>query len=327
MSVAPRIDALQFCVWDAQTFAEMRAGDLCAVHATAAYHGNFRAAAAEIKKWRERFRRHSRSILPGLCAADIERARREKKTAIFLGFQNPSPFEDDLSLVGASHDLGIRISQIAYNNQSLLACGWREARDSGVTTMGRAVIREMNRLGMIVDLSHAAEKIRAASDRDFHAPGRARLTPTRAFGGARGRNLSRRVLRALADSGGMLGLSLYPAHLRRGGACSLDSFCEMAARAAEIVGARGVGIGSDLCRRQPPSVLRWMREGKWARIESAPQADDPPFAPPPVWFQSAADFDNLARGLAAAGFSKNEVGGVLGGNWLRFLRAGLAPGR
>ena len=326
MSAAPRIDALQFCVWDAQSFAEMRAGDLCAVHATAAYHGNFRAAAAEIKKWRERFRRHSRSILPGLCAADIDRARREKKTAIFLGFQNPSPFEDDLSLVGASHDLGVRISQIAYNNQSLLACGWREARDSGVTTMGRAVIREMNRLGMIVDLSHAAEKSALQAIEISTRPVAATHANPRFWRRTR-RNLSRRVLRALADSGGMLGLSLYPAHLRRGGACSLDSFCEMAARAAEIVGARGVGIGSDLCRRQPPSVLRWMREGKWARVESAPRADDPPFAPPPVWFQSAADFDNLARGLAAAGFSKSEVGGVLGGNWLRFLRAGLAPGR
>ena len=326
MAAAPRIDALQFCVWDAQTFAEMRAGDLCAVHATAAYHGNFRAAAAEIKKWRERFRRHSRSILPGLCAADIERARREKKTAIFLGFQNPSPFEDDLSLVGASHDLGVRISQIAYNNQSLLACGWREARDSGVTTMGRAVIREMNRLGMIVDLSHAAEKSALQAIEISTRPVAATHANPRFWRRTR-RNLSRRVLRALADSGGMLGLSLYPAHLRRGGACALDSFCEMAARAAEIVGARGVGIGSDLCRRQPPSVLRWMREGKWARIESAPRADDPPFAPPPVWFQSAADFDNLARGLATAGFSKSEVDGVLGGNWLRFLRAGLAPGR
>ena len=304
----------------------MRAGGLCAVHATAAYHGNFRAAAAEIKKWRERFRRHSRSILPGLCAADIERARREKKTAIFLGFQNPSPFEDDLSLVGASHDLGVRISQIAYNNQSLLACGWREARDSGVTTMGRAVIREMNRLGMIVDLSHAAEKSALQAIDISTRPVAATHANPRFWRRTR-RNLSRRVLRALADSGGMLGLSLYPAHLRRGGACSLDSFCEMAARAAEIVGARGVGIGSDLCRRQPPSVLRWMREGKWARVESAPRADDPPFAPPPVWFQSAADFDNLARGLAAAGFSKSEIGGVLGGNWLRFLRAGLAPGR
>ena len=326
MAAAPRIDALQFCVWDAQTFAEMRAGGLCAVHATATYHGNFRVAAAEIKKWRERFRRHSRSILPGLCAADIERARREKKTAIFLGFQNPSPFEDDLSLVGASHDLGIRISQIAYNNQSLLACGWREARDSGVTTMGRAVIREMNRLGMIVDLSHAAEKSALQAIEISTRPVAATHANPRFWRRTR-RNLSRSVLRALADSGGMLGLSLYPVHLRRGGACSLDSFCEMAARAAEIVGARGVGIGSDLCRRQPPPVLRWMREGKWARIESAPRADDPPFAPPPVWFQSAADFDNLARGLAAAGFSKSEVGGVLGGNWLRFLRAGLAPGR
>ena len=326
MSAAPRIDALQFCVWDAQTFAEMRAGGLCVVHATAAYHGNFRAAAVEMKKWRERFRRHSRSILPGLCAADIERARREKKTAIFLGFQNPSPFEDDLSLVGASHDLGVRISQIAYNNQSLLACGWREARDSGVTTMGRAVIREMNRLGMIVDLSHAAEKSALQAIEISTRPVAATHANPRFWRRTR-RNLSRSVLRALADSGGMLGLSLYPAHLRRGGACSLDSFCEMAARAAEIVGARGVGIGSDLCRRQPPSVLRWMREGKWARVESAPRADDPPFAPPPVWFQSAADFDNLARGLAAAGFSKSEVGGVLGGNWLRFLRAGLAPGR
>lgn len=321
---APRIDALQFCAWDAQTFAEMREGGLCAVHATVAYHGNFRAAASEIGKWRARFRRHSERILPGLAAADIARARREKKTAIFMGFQNPSPFEDDLSRVAACHDLGIRFSQIAYNNQSLLACGWREARDSGVTKMGRAVIREMNRLGMIVDLSHAAERSALQAIDCSSRPVAATHANPRFWRRTR-RNLSRRTMRALGDSGGMLGLSLYPDHLRRGGACSLASFCEMAARAAEIVGARGVGIGSDLCRRRPPSALRWMREGKWAR--AAPSDSPPPsFPPPPSWFQSAADFDNLARGLAATGFSKSEVDGALGGNWLRFLRAGLAPG-
>ena len=84
--------------------------------------------------------------------------RDRNKTAIFFGFQNCSPIEDDINLVEKVHQLGCRFMQLTYNNQSLLATACYEEVDSGVTNFGREVIREMNRVGLVVDVSHSAEK-------------------------------------------------------------------------------------------------------------------------------------------------------------------------
>ena len=89
---------------------------------------------------------------------DIEKAFKEKKTAVFFGFQNCSPIGDNIGLVEEIHKLGIVFMQLTYNNQSLLATGCYEENDSGVTRMGKEVIKEMNKLGVVVDMSHSAEK-------------------------------------------------------------------------------------------------------------------------------------------------------------------------
>ena len=95
--------------------------------------------------------------MKGLWAEDIDRARETGRTAIFFGFQNPSPIEDDIGLVEIVHSLGARFMQLTYNNQSLLATGCYEKEDTGITRMGRQVIKEMNRVGLVVDMSHSAD--------------------------------------------------------------------------------------------------------------------------------------------------------------------------
>ena len=130
-------------------------------------------------------------------------------------------------------------------------------------------------------------------------------------------------MQALAESGGLLGLSLYPAHLPQGGATTLRQFAEMAAEAAEIVGVNRLGIGSDLCQGQPDSVVRWMREGRWTR----PGAEAIAFAEQPQWFRSNLDFAGLAEGLADVGFRDEEIAQVLGGAWADFIAQNVgAPG-
>jgi microsomal dipeptidase-like Zn-dependent dipeptidase len=293
----------------------MRAGGLTAVHATVSYHEGFRETVRHLVDWRTRFREHGDLILFARDWSDVERARSSGRTAIFLGLQTPMAVEDDLGLVEILYDLGVRFMQLTYNNQSLLGCGWMEREDSGVTRMGREVIREMNRVGMAIDLSHAGERTAleaiALSQRPVvvsHAnPRWLRETA---------RNVSKTLLMALADSGGLLGLSLYPAHLPDGGATSLRAFGEMAAAAAEIVGVERLGIGSDLCRHQPDSVVRWMREGRWTHASAEPIT----FPEQPCWFRSSADFPGLAGGLAAAGFRADEIDAVLGGAWGAYLK-------
>ena len=148
-----RIDGLQYANWSEKIFREMRAGGVDAVHVTIAYHETFRETVLNIETWNRWFESFPDLIMPGRWASDIDVARETGRTAIFFGFQNPSPIEDDIGLVEILHRLGARFMQLSYNNQSLLATGCYEAEDPGLTRMGRAVIAEMNRVGMVVDLS------------------------------------------------------------------------------------------------------------------------------------------------------------------------------
>lgn len=316
-----RIDCLQYCNWNRERFLEMRAGRLDAVHVTVCYHENFRETVANIAAWNELFAQHADLIMPGRCADDVRVASESERTAIFFGFQNCSPIEDDIHLVETCYALGARFMQLTYNNQSLLAGGCYEERDSGISRMGHEVVAEMNRLGMVIDMSHSGE----LSTLQAVGLSRRPIAITHAnpsFWRDCPRNKSDTVLRALGDSGGMLGLSLYPHHLKDGSDCTLQSFCEMAARTAEIIGAKHLGIGSDLCRGHPDSVVGWMRDGRWRK---SVEDDSAVFPQQPQWFDSAADFDNLHSGLRAAGFNEEETDGILGENWLRFFAHSIHP--
>ncbi|MDQ2802196.1 MAG: dipeptidase [Pseudomonadota bacterium] len=299
----------------------MQDAGMSAVHATVSYHESFRKTVEHLTDWNWRFREHGDVILLGRDVGDIDRARQSKRTAIFLGLQTPMPIEDDLGLVEVLHTLGIRFMQLTYNNQSLLGNGWMEPHDGGLTRMGRAVIREMNRLGMVIDMSHSGERTTLDAIEASERP----IAVTHAnpsWWCATGRNKSRAVLQALGASGGMLGLSLYPHHLEAGSDTTLASFCAMAAEAADLIGMRNLGIGSDLCQEQPDSVVRWMREGRWTRPDPTPVT----FPAQPSWFRDNRDFPRLSSGLRAAGFGPEGADSILGGNWYRFMEEAFAIG-
>jgi membrane dipeptidase len=153
-----KIDNLQYCNWSREIFEINRMAGLDAVHVTLVYHEDYDEFLLETKKWQKLFKENSDLIFLGRDFKDIDKAKSEKKTAIFFGFQNCSPIEDDIKLVEKIHDLGCRFMQLTYNNQSLLATGCYEKNDSGVTNFGREVIKEMNRVGIVVDMSHSAER-------------------------------------------------------------------------------------------------------------------------------------------------------------------------
>ena len=319
--MSPRIDALQYANWSETIFRQMRAGSVDAVHVTITYHENFRETVLNIEAWNRWFERFPDLIFQGFTADDIDLARQTGRTAIFFGSQNPSCIEDDIGLVEVLHRLGLRFMQLTYNNQSLLASGCYEAEDTGLTRMGREVVAEMNRVGLVIDMSHSGER----STLDAIAQSTRPIAITHANPASWHpalRNKSERVLRALAESGGMLGFSVYPHHLRRGSDCSLEEFCTMVARTADLMGVERIGIGTDLCQDQPDCVVDWMRAGRWtkARDYGEGSADNPGFPPMPDWFHDNRDFGKIEAGLRAAGFCHADVSAVMGGNWARFFR-------
>lgn len=316
---SPRIDNLQYANWSEKIFRQMRDGGVDAVHVTIAYHENFRETVLNVEAFNRWFEQFPDLIFHGKWASDVRRARETGRTAIFFGFQNPSPIEDDIGLVEVWHALGARFMQLTYNNQSLLATGCYEAEDSGVTRMGREVIAEMNRVGMVIDMSHSAER----STLDAIAISSRPIAITHAnpaFWQPALRNKSDKVLKALAESGGMLGFSMYPHHLKDKSDCTVDSFAEMIARTAEMMGAARLGLGSDLCQDQPDSVVEWMRNGRWTKSLDFGEgsASAAGFPPQPQWFRDNRDFGNIESALARVGFDAAEVAGIMGGNWLNF---------
>jgi len=316
-----RIDNLQYCNWSRDIFQINREANLDAVHVTLVYHEDYDEFIQRTKEWEKFFSENSDLIFLGRNFKDIEKANLEKKTAIFFGFQNCSPIEDNIALVEKIHEHGCRFMQLTYNNQSLLATGCYEKYDSGVTNFGREAIKEMNRVGIVIDMSHSAEKSTFDAIEISEKP----IAITHAnpsFWYKAKRNKSNDLLKALGSSGGMLGLSLYPHHLEDGSNCTLDNFCEMAAKTAEVMGAKNIGIGSDLCLNQPDSVVEWMRNGTWTKVKNYGEGskNKPGFPKQPHWFLDARGFKNLDVGLKKVGFNENEVNGILGNNWYNFYK-------
>lgn len=321
-----RIDNLQYANWSEKIFRQMNEGGVHGVHVTIAYHEMFRETVANVESWNRWFEQFPELIFHGRTGDDVRRAKKEGKTAIFFGFQNPSPIEDDIGLVEIWHSLGARFMQLTYNNQSLLATGCYEAEDPGVTRMGRQVVKEMNRVGLVVDMSHSADRSTLEAIEISERP-IAITHANPAFWHPARRNKSDEILRALGQSGGMLGFSLYPHHLKDKSACSIESFCEMIARTADLMGIDNIGLGSDLCQDQPDSIVEWMRVGRWSKEIDYGEgsATDAGFPPMPEWFQDNRDFDNIEAGLRQHGFSETDIAAIMGENWLRFYDNNFGP--
>ena len=316
-----KIDNLQYCNWSREIFKINREAGLDAVHATIVYHEDYKELQKVINSWNKHFNENSDLIFLGKNYRDIEKAKKENKTAIFFGFQNCSPIEDDINLIEKVHQQGCRFMQLTYNNQSLLATGCYEKNDSGVTNFGREAIKEMNRVGIVVDMSHSAEQ----STLDAIAISQKPIAITHgnpSFWHSAIRNKSNDLLKNLSNSGGMLGLSIYPHHLKNGTDCTLESFCEMAAKTAEIMGVKNMGIGSDLCINHPDSVVEWMRNGTWSKTKNYGEGskNKPEFPKQPDWFLDARGFKNLEVGLKKIGFNEDETHGILGNNWYNFYK-------
>ena len=316
-----KIDNLQYCNWSREIFKINREAGLDAVHVTVVYHEDYDEFLKRVEDWKKHFKNNSDLIFLGKNYNDIEKAKKENKTAIFFGFQNCSPIEDDINLVEKVYDNGCRFMQLTYNNQSLLATGCYEKNDSGVTNFGREAIKEMNRVGIVIDMSHSAEKSTLDAIEISEKP----IAITHAnpsFWYKALRNKSNDLLKALAESNGMLGLSLYAHHLKDGTNCSLNSFCEMTAKTVEIMGIKNIGIGSDLCLNQPDSVVEWMRNGTWAKAKNYGEGskNKPGFPKQPDWFVDARGFKNLEIGLKKVGFNQEEINGILGNNWFNFYK-------
>ncbi|MFD1780680.1 membrane dipeptidase [Fredinandcohnia salidurans] len=313
------IDALELSNWDRNFLYLLQKGGVTCVHACCGLWENARETLSKVGEWHRFFRENDDLVMQVFQGEDILKAKKEGKIGVILGAQNTSALEDELSLVSVFSQLGVKVMQLTYNNQNLVGSSCYEERDSGLSRYGKLVIQEMNRVGMVVDLSHVGTQTSldaiATSTRPVaitHA-NPDWIYPTK-------RNKSEEVLRALRDSGGVLGVCAYP-HLINGKGTTLEEFCDMIVRTVDFMGINQVGLGTDLTFNMSVDFLHWMRNGRWTHEMDygAGSKENPSWPEWPVWFKTPADFPNIASGLTKKGMTDEEVAKVMGGNWLRFF--------
>lgn len=310
-------DCLQISNWDRPTLEEARLGGVHGIHATCAVWEGTSDTIRNVSDWYSLQRENSDIVSLVTSSAGIREAARSNKLAVMLGFQNSSPFEQDYTLVEVFHRLGVRVAQLTYNIQNHVGGSCYEPHDSGLTRFGQRIVEEMNRVGMLIDLSHVGDKTSLDAVGASAAPVAITHANPRWFAETP-RNKSDELIKAVTDRGGVIGVCFYP-NVIGGKEASLKSLCEMVVRLIDQVGSNHVAFGSDAARNWPASYVEHLRDGRWKPREPAewPQW--------PEWFSSSADFPRIFEGLSAAGVSDEDLRKIAGENWLRLFDAVFKP--
>jgi len=309
------IDGLEISRFGEEAFLNLRAGGLTAVNATVAVLDGFRATISKIAGWYRMFEQYDSLIMPVRTVEDIRRAKEVGKVGIILGFQNTSPIEDDLYLLSIFKELGIRVIQLTYMERNYVGDGCLERTDCGLSQFGLEVIEEMNRLGILIDLSHVGytttmEAIEASKKpvAFTHANPRSLCDHPR--------NKTDEQIKALVSKGGVIGANIFPPFLAAGSEATIEDVVDEIDYLVDLVGIDHVAIGTDFTEGQPQEVFEYWLTGKSKRGQCM-ELEYPIVNPEGI--QSTSDFPNLTRALLAQGYAEPDVKKIMGGNWLRLF--------
>ncbi|MEZ7827272.1 MAG: membrane dipeptidase [Aquiluna sp.] len=310
-------DGLQISNWDRNTLEEVRRGGVHGINATCAVWEGTLETIRNIGDWLV-----LQNDSPDLArlvtsASEIREAAADGVVGVVLGFQNTSPFEQDYSTVEIFHKLGVRIAQLTYNIQNYVGGSCYDPDDSGLTRFGGRIVDEMNRVGMLVDLSHVGN--RTSLDAIHHSLKPVSITHANPLWFSdTPRNKPDEVMQAVVDRGGVVGACLYP-NVIGGAETTREAFCDMVIRLVDQLGPDHVAIGSDSARNWDSSYVTFLRDGRWKPKQNVQW---PEWS---AWFQSPEDFPALANALSDRGLPDDVLTKVLGENWLTLFETVFEP--
>ena len=232
-----------------------------------------------------------------------------------MGWQNTSGIEDHIDYLGIFKDLGVGIMQLTYNTQNLVGSGCYESHDSGLSDFGRDVVDEMNRLGILIDLSHVGAKTSDDAIRYSKKPvAYSHCLPS----GLKDhpRNKTDEQLKFIADSGGFIGVTMFPPFLKNGANSTIDDYVEAIDYVVNLVGEDCIGFGTDFTQGHDDSFFQWIThdKGSGRKLVEFGEISNP------LGLQTLGEYPNLTEALLRGGWSENKVRKIMGENWLRLLR-------
>ena len=315
--------------WTDAMVANAKASGITAVNVTISGSGATGAAAFEstvrnVAFLERELNAHTDAFLQVRGVADIRRAKETGRVGLVAGFQDATMLEGDLSRVDVFHDLGVRIIQLTYNVRNLLGDGCLEAGNAGLSNFGRDVVRRMNELGMLVDLSHCGR--RTTTDAIAISTKPVAVTHSGCAAIAElPRNKTDEQLKLLADRGGVIGIYTMP-FLRMSGQPMAADFIQHVEHAVQVCGEDHVGVGSDnsitpldltpAFRAEHADFVRARRR----QGIGAPGEDENVFNYVPD-LNTPRRMEQIADALVARGHSSARIEKILGQNWLRLFGA------
>ena len=311
------IDGLVVSRWSRAVFEDMHRGGLTAANCTCCVWEGFRGTMDNIAQWKGWFDEYDDILLQVHTSDDIHRAKAEGKVGIILGWQNTSGIEDQLAHLKSFKDLGVGVMQLTYNTQNFVGSGCFESHAGGLSDFGREVVDEMNRLGILVDLSHVGPKTSEDAIRHSKKP----VAYTHCCPAAlrdHPRNKSDEQLRFVADHGGFVGFATFPPFLPKDAETTLDDCAEAMDYVVNLIGEDNVGIGTDFTQDQSADWFDWLRRDKgyarWlmeGRGTTAPMSEN---------FRGLDEYPNLTAAFERRGWGEERIRKLLGENWLRVLK-------
>ena len=311
------IDALNISNWDSpNVYDSLHNGGVTAINATIAVWENYRECMDNLAGWLHRFERDDR-LVQAKSVRDILSAKEEGKVGVVLGWQNASPIENDLNRLAMFHALGVRVIQLTYNERNLLGNGCYERSDDGLSHFGLDAVKEINRLGILIDLSHVGDRTTLeAADISDHPVACTHANARSFFGHVR--NKTDDALKLIAEKGGVIGANAFPPFMPNGFQSTLDDYIDAIDDLVERVGIDHVGIGTDFTQDQPKAFFDWLFSQQGTKYRERPlQYPDPLIHPEGM--ETPDKFSNIALRLSQRGYANDDITKVMGGNWLRLF--------
>ena len=272
---------------------------------------DWQATIRTIARFRAFLQTHPKKFALIRSVADIKRAKRAGKLAIAFDLEGMNSLNGDVNMVNVYYELGVRQMLFAYNLNNLAGGGCHDGNE-GLTAFGRAVIKEMNRVGMMVDCSHTAYRTTMEAMEASAAPVIFSHSCAKAIHG-HGRNIVDEQIKACARTGGVVGVNGVSMFLGENDITS-KTFVDHVAHMAGLVGAEHVGIALDYAF--DADKVDDLVEGNGAYWpESAGYGRHPTSYVPPKQLRE------ITETMVRRGFKDREILGILGGNFMRVASA------
>jgi membrane dipeptidase len=284
--------------------------------------GNLNVALASLAEWQKRIKDNPDKLLLATSADDFIRAKKENKTAAFLGFQNATMIEKSIDNIDKLYDAGTRWIQLTYNQRNLLGDGSTERTNSGLSDFGLEALARMNELGIMIDLSHCGRQT-TNEGIEFSTSGACfNHSMCEALYKDHPRAKTDDQIKAMAAKGGVIGIIClgYMIGPDLGTKTTLETYVDHIDHAVNIAGIEHVGVAADFAI-QGLEATGATRENwyvpRLTRFKPSYKVQWPPWIPE---LDKADRYLQVAKVLDKRGYSTGDIEKILGLNWLRYFK-------